>query len=114
EGGAKREPVARRADVRRGSAGLRSASPAGRSLCRASLVSPSDNTIFLTLAGSQAHGTARAGSDVDLRGVCIAPLSVRLSIFRDFEQYEGGLPDALSADVLPRLKEHPTASQALA
>lgn len=77
-------------------------------------MSPSDNTIFLTLAGSQAHGTARAGSDVDLRGVCIAPLSVRLSIFRDFEQYEGELPDALSADVLPRLKEHPTASQALA
>ena len=26
------------------------------------------HTIFLTLAGSQAHGTAREGSDVDLRG----------------------------------------------
>ena len=36
------------------------------------------HSIFLTLAGSQAHGTARRGSDVDLRGVCIAPASVRL------------------------------------
>lgn len=27
-----------------------------------------EHTIFLTLAGSQAHGTARQGSDVDVRG----------------------------------------------
>lgn len=40
------------------------------------------HTIFLTLAGSQAHGTAREGSDVDVRGVCIAPLRLRLSLFR--------------------------------
>jgi predicted nucleotidyltransferase len=54
------------------------------------------HTIFLTLAGSQAHGTAREGSDVDLRGVCIAPLSLRLSLFRSFEQYEGSLPETLA------------------
>jgi predicted nucleotidyltransferase len=72
------------------------------------------HTIFLTLAGSQAHGTARDGSDVDLRGVCIAPLSVRLSLFRTFEQYEGALPDALAATVLPRVQAHPTALRALA
>jgi uncharacterized protein len=71
------------------------------------------HTIFLTLAGSQAHGTARDGSDVDLRGVCIAPLSVRLSPFRAFEQYEGELPEPLAKTVVPRIKGHPTASRAL-
>lgn len=71
------------------------------------------HTIFLTLAGSQAHGTARDGSDVDLRGVCIAPLSVRLSLFRAFEQYEGELPEPLAETVVPRIKGHPTASRAL-
>jgi predicted nucleotidyltransferase len=71
------------------------------------------HTIFLTLAGSQAHGTARDGSDVDLRGVCIAPLSVRLSLFRTFEQYEGPLPEPLAEAVLPRIEGHPTASRGL-
>jgi uncharacterized protein len=71
------------------------------------------HTIFVTLAGSQAHGTAREGSDVDLRGVCIAPLSVRLSLFRVFEQHEGPLDETLDALILPRLKAHPTASRAL-
>jgi uncharacterized protein len=71
------------------------------------------HTIFLTLAGSQAHGTARDGSDVDLRGVCVAPLPVRLSLFRAFEQYDGELPDLLAAAVLPRIKGHPTAARAL-
>ncbi|MEZ4224732.1 MAG: nucleotidyltransferase domain-containing protein [Polyangiaceae bacterium] len=71
------------------------------------------HTIFLTLAGSQAHGTARDGSDVDLRGVCVAPLSLRLSLFRGFEQHEGELPEALAAQVLPRIQRHPSASRAL-
>lgn len=71
------------------------------------------HTIFLTLAGSLAHGTARDGSDVDLRGVCVAPLSVRLSLFHAFEQYEGALPESLAEAVLPRIKSHPTASRAL-
>lgn len=72
-----------------------------------------EHTIFLTLAGSQAHGTAREGSDVDLRGVCVAPLPVRLSLLRTFEQYEGELPAALAADVVPRIKEHATAARGL-
>jgi hypothetical protein len=72
------------------------------------------HTILLTLAGSQAHGTARDGSDVDLRGVCVAPLSLRLSPFRAFEQYEGALPEAIAATVLPYIEAHPTASRALA
>jgi predicted nucleotidyltransferase len=71
------------------------------------------HTIFMTLAGSQAHGTARDGSDVDLRGVCIAPLSVRLSLFTAFEQHDGPLGGELAAWVLPRLEAHPTASRVL-
>jgi len=70
-------------------------------------------TIFLTLAGSQAHGTAREGSDVDFRGVCIAPLALRLSLFNSFEQWEGALPGPLAESVIPRLAGHPTASRAL-
>jgi predicted nucleotidyltransferase len=72
------------------------------------------HTIFITLAGSQAHGTARESSDVDLRGVCVAPLPVRLSLFKTFDQYEGPLDPELSEAILPRLREHPTASHALA
>lgn len=75
------------------------------------MFSLAQSTVFLTLAGSQAHGTAREGSDVDIRGVCIAPMSIRLSLFEDFEQYEGPLDAGLGAAVAPRLKSHPTASQ---
>ncbi len=71
------------------------------------------HAIFLTLAGSQAHGTARTGSDIDLRGVCVAPLSVRLSLFRTFEQYEGALPEPLAELTLRRVNCHPTTSRAL-
>jgi uncharacterized protein len=63
-----------------------------------------EHTLFLTLAGSQAHGTARATSDVDLRGVCVAPLSVRASLVHEFEQYEGAVPDALWRLASPRLR----------
>ena len=61
------------------------------------------HTIFLTLAGSHAHGTARAGSDLDLRGVCIAPLELRLSLFERFEQHEGPLDPQLAARLGARL-----------
>jgi predicted nucleotidyltransferase len=71
------------------------------------------HTLFVTLAGSQAHGTAREGSDVDLRGVCIAPLAVRVSLFSTFEQHEGPLGDVLMAAIEPRLRAHPTAARAL-
>lgn len=72
------------------------------------------HTIFLTLAGSQAHGTAREGSDVDIRGVCVAPLSVRVSLFSTFEQYEGPLLEGLAETVVPRLEQHSSASRGLA
>lgn len=71
------------------------------------------HTIFLTLAGSHAHGTAREGSDVDLRGVCVAPLPARLSLFSTFEQHEGPLPGELAASVTPRLRTHETAARGL-
>lgn len=70
------------------------------------------DTIFLTLAGSLAHGTSRPGSDVDLRGVCIAPLDVRVSLFRTFAQFEGTLDGPLEATVAARLASHETAAEA--
>lgn len=72
------------------------------------------DTIFVTLAGSQAHGTAREGSDVDLRGACVAPLDVRLSLSRRFEQHEGPLEGPLGEAVRAELASHPTAARGLA
>jgi predicted nucleotidyltransferase len=76
------------------------------------------HALFLTLAGSHAHGTARADSDIDLRGVTRAPLSVRLSLFRSFEQIEftvagSSWQQPLWHEVLARLQVHPTAAGAL-
>lgn len=68
---------------------------------------------FLTLAGSQAHGTAGPGSDVDLRGVLVAPLALRLSCFERFEQQEGPVDAALWPEVRARLEHHVTARDAL-
>lgn len=65
------------------------------------------HTIFLAKAGSHAHGTARAGSDLDLRGVCVAPLALRLSLFHDFEQWEGEVPPGLAAHVTALLEAVP-------
>ncbi len=72
-----------------------------------------NHTIFLGLGGSIAHGTSHAKSDVDLKGVCVAPLNVRLSLFESFEQGEGDLPKGLEARVLPQLQEHPEAARGL-
>ena len=44
------------------------------------------HTVFLGLTGSHAYGTARAGSDVDIRGCCVAPMASRLSFRSKFEQ----------------------------
>lgn len=77
------------------------------------MASDAPRTLFVTLAGSHAHGTARESSDVDLRGVGVAPLPLRLSLFRSFEQTEGPLSGEIAEHVLPRLRRHPTASKSL-
>ncbi len=74
---------------------------------------PSRHAIFVTLAGSQAHGTARDGSDVDVRGVCVQPLESRLSLFPAFEQSDAPLEGALALSVADRLRRHPTASRGM-
>jgi predicted nucleotidyltransferase len=80
------------------------------------------HTIFLGLTGSHAYGTARSGSDVDLRGCCVAPMRTRLSLHTEFEQFiwqpqpgdrsEPVLgPNFLRA--LARAAEHPSAGSSL-
>ena len=43
-------------------------------------------TILLTLAGSHAYGTARSGSDVDIKGVCVPPQRYRDGFVDQFQQ----------------------------
>lgn len=66
---------------------------------------PDVHTVFLTLAGSHAHGADREDSDVDLRGVGIAPLALRLSFRENFEQFEGDLSDGLAFRIKNRLEQ---------
>jgi predicted nucleotidyltransferase len=47
-----------------------------------------DNTIYVTLAGSQAYGLANELSDVDVKGICIPPRSVEYGLFDKVEQVE--------------------------
>lgn len=73
-------------------------------------------TIFLTLSGSHAYGTARVGSDVDVRGCCVAPLDLRLSFRRSFEQvtWPRELPlGPRCRAALRRAAEHPSAGASL-
>jgi uncharacterized protein len=74
---------------------------------------PREHVIFVTLAGSHAHGTAGPHSDIDLRGICIAPLRTRLSYREPFEQIEGSPDPQLLEQIRPRLEAHPTASASL-
>lgn len=77
--------------------------------------------IFLTLTGSHAYGTARPGSDVDIRGCCVAPLRVRLSFRTRFEQLtwqpgsssEAPLLGPVFAEALVRARSHPSAGPSL-
>jgi len=47
------------------------------------------HTIFLSVTGSRAYGTARPDSDWDLRGIAVAPLSHCTGFLYRFEQAEG-------------------------
>ncbi|MBK9373583.1 MAG: nucleotidyltransferase domain-containing protein [Holophagales bacterium] len=69
------------------------------------------DTVFVALAGSQAHGTDREGSDVDLRGVFVAPVALRLSLFQSVGQLEGPLRGGVGAAVHGRLLAHSSASR---
>ena len=71
------------------------------------------STIFVALAGSHAHGTAHVGSDVDLRGLCVAPLAARVSYRTSFEQYEGAIEGPLWRSIEPRLRMHASAGLCL-
>jgi len=50
------------------------------------------NLIYKVVAGSQAYGLAREGSDVDIRGVCIPPKPYLLGL-SEFEQFENPTHD---------------------
>lgn len=52
-----------------------------------------DRTIFLTRTGSHSYGTNIATSDIDLKGVCIAPKDIYFSPIKNFEQAELNKPD---------------------
>ncbi len=47
-----------------------------------------ENTIFVTLHGSQAYGLANEFSDVDVKGICIPPKDVEYNLYHHFEQVE--------------------------
>jgi len=72
------------------------------------------DTIFVALAGSRGHGTAQPGSDIDLRGICVAPLDVRVSLFTRFEQHEAPLDGALWDTVRAQLESHESAQHGAA
>jgi predicted nucleotidyltransferase len=78
------------------------------------------HTIFLGLTGSHAYGTARPGSDVDLRGCCVAPMRTRLSLHTKFDQFiwqPGDQSEPLLGPnymgALARAAEHPSAGASL-
>ena len=51
-----------------------------------------NNTIHQVVAGSHLYGTARPDSDIDVRGVCLAPTETLLGL-SEFQQYQSGGED---------------------
>lgn len=45
-----------------------------------------DNTIYVTLGGSQAYGLANELSDVDVKGICVPPPTVEYHLYNKFGQ----------------------------
>jgi len=58
-----------------------------------------DNTIFLTVAGSHSYGTNIATSDIDYRGIAIAPKNYYFTFNNKFEQAEFKDPDCVIFDI---------------
>lgn len=46
-----------------------------------------NNTIHRIVAGSHLYGTARPDSDIDIRGVCLAPVETLIGLSQ-FKQYQ--------------------------
>lgn len=51
-----------------------------------------DRTIFATLHGSHAYGLNTETSDIDIKGVCVAPREIYLGFGESFEQAIGSTP----------------------
>ena len=58
-----------------------------------------DNTIYLTKHGSIAYGTNTLNSDLDIRGICIAPKDHYLGINLNFEQAQLKEPDLVIFEI---------------
>jgi len=58
---------------------------------------------LLVIAGSHSYGMSTSGSDIDLKGICTAPLDIRLSSYQNFDQYEGSPPEDLAIQACARL-----------
>lgn len=58
-----------------------------------------DRTCYVTVTGSRAYGTATEASDVDIRGVAIAPMEHYLGIADSFEQFESSSDDTVIYDI---------------
>lgn len=54
-----------------------------------------ENTIFLTISGSNLYGTNTPASDIDKRGVCIPPPKIALGFANRFEQQESSIEDTV-------------------
>jgi uncharacterized protein len=62
---------------------------------RSSLPWLAERTIYLTRHGSQAYGTSLPSSDLDVKGVAIAPAPYYLGFLQRFEQAESHEPDVV-------------------
>lgn len=47
-----------------------------------------NNTVYVTLHGSQAYGLTNEFSDVDVKGICVPPKEVEYDLYHRFEQAE--------------------------
>lgn len=63
-----------------------------------------DRTIFITRHGSQAYGTSTPTSDLDVRGVAIAPKEYYLGMTNNFEQATSKDPDLVIFELRKFLK----------
>ena len=63
-----------------------------------------DRTIFITVHGSCAYGLNTPESDIDLRGVCVAPKEYYIGYNKTFNEYIANKPDCTIFDILKFFK----------